>query len=141
MNKKKQKIMNWQQIQSDHSYLLRNEDWPLNNADWPLPNIISKTLPIKPSIQNPVNKKQKKDLPVIKDGLHNKHNTAKLPRTNANSSSINSIDTEDDNLHIYVHPHPSYALQQSILKSVTKLKTKRPGSIIISSAVGFPTVP
>ena len=63
MNNKKQKTMNWQQIQSDHSYLSRSEDWPLNNADWPLPNSTLKTLPIKPSIQNPVNNPKKKIYP------------------------------------------------------------------------------
>ena len=75
--------------------------------------------------------------------LHNYHNTAKLPRTDANSSSINSIDAdaEDDHLHFHDCCHPSYLLQQSILKSVSNLKTKRPGSIIISSAVSFPTIP
>ena len=115
-------------IQSDYSYLLRSKDWPLNNADWPLPNSISKTLPIKPSIQNPVNNSKKKHLSVSNVLLHNKHDTAKLPRTDANSSSINSIDadTEDDNLHFHDCRHPSYLLQQSILKSVGNLKTKVP---------------
>ena len=143
MNNKKQKTMNWQQIQSDHSYQSRSEDWPLNNPDWPLPNSISKTLPLKPSIPNPVNKPKKKPFSISNFFLHKKHNTAELLRTDANSSSINSIhtDREDDKLHIYDCPHPSYLLQQSILKSVSKLKTKRPGSIIISSAVSFPTVP